>query len=243
MEFSEPSSLLNTLSIREYHITPPGKHVQVLGEWHDIRFESCPLPHIRLADYVTDFAVRTGANVLLEITPPDVDDLRNIHSFNIRETVHNLLQHGLRDRIIPFDYRPWFLPHERIHRLYAENLRGVTLQKIQQEYIEPFFVKAREGAFNLNPELYTQKTLEYLYEQYIPQMDVDFRQVAQTGNVHELKNAWAKVTDFYLLREVLQNNRNPLIILVGESHAQHLATVLPGLVSERLYSDGDCIQV
>jgi hypothetical protein len=217
--------------------------ITLLGELHDISWK-CKGETISIAEYCKNSVERNPrCRILLEYNRGD--DPKQIGSEAIR-TVYNELERTQNlNRIIPFDSRAFFLGIQAQGDLYSNgfynyissNSPKKTYENIGLTFIEPFFSKCRndKNLFKIDDgECYTDDVRVYLGNIYVNDITKTFHNIANSfGNIsfedlhQNLKDAWKKVTDFYVLKLLLkQDDIDDYIVVLGEAHYNNISGIL-----------------
>lgn len=229
--------------------------ITLIGEIHEKSW-TCKSPHISIAEYCLErVAKNKSCRIMLEYNPSA--DPERIGSEAIR-TVYTSLIHmaGGKDYILPFDFRSYFLSPQGQSALYDYDWRkeSITLNDIESKFIIPYFEKYK-SAFELNPQEYDQGIYNYLTGPFLEDVTQTFQAVG--GQIQgkypidhiqlALKQAWKKVTDFFVLREILRNSEiNEYIVILGNKHFENLRIVLGNMAEEINYQQGtpqNCVKL
>jgi hypothetical protein len=214
-------------------------YVTLFGEFHSrvpILFD--PSTGIRIDDFILDRIEKNpSTRVLLEYHP--IFNPLTIGSININHIYGALSCCGLTDKIIPFDYKYYFVDVDKYFKLFNINeFTKFSNTDIRNFFIEPFFDKSKHDAFVLDSRLYTQDAYEYLMmylkniENRLGYLFTDIalpqdKKVFNTNDLlrYELVSDWTDMADFFMLKEILKNIEMEYIIIVGDKHRQNIQKV------------------
>jgi hypothetical protein len=177
-----------------------------------------------------------------------------------------------RSPIIPYDNRAWWIEYRYQLKLYGNDkeISSLDYKKLKDIYIEPMEKKHEEG-FLLFEEEYEKDDLKTLLD-YVKstrlffktiQTEMDKENVPKIGRgsiktiklrkknkvVKMLRVGWQRVTDFYLLKEILKkNDSEEIIVIAGEAHIKNVSELLNAITfrleySENGKSENDCVRV
>lgn len=229
--------------------------ITLIGEIHQKSW-TCKQPHISIAHYCLERVSKNrNCRVMLEYNPSA--DPERIGSEAIRTVYASLnLMAGGRDYIIPFDFRSYFLSSQGQSLLYDYDWRTESIihSNIESKFIIPYFEKY-QSAFALNPQQYDQGIYNYLIGPFLQDVTQTFQaiggQIQQNYPIDHiqlaLKQAWKKVADFFILREILRNDEiNEYIVILGNKHFENLRVVLGNMSNEINYQQGtsqNCVKL
>ena len=229
--------------------------ITLLGEIHDKTW-TCKPPFINISDYCLERVSKNrNCRIMLEYNPSA--DPERIGSEAIR-TVYTLLNRmeGGINYIIPFDFRSYFLSPQGQSFLYDFDWRNesITNNVIESNFVLPYFEKYK-NAFQLEPDKYDQSIYNYLIGPFLTDITQTFNaigsQIRQNYSINHiqlsLKEAWKKVADFFILREILKNNQiNEYIVILGNKHFENLRVILANMATEINYQQGtpqNCVKL
>lgn len=229
--------------------------ITLLGEIHEKTW-TCKPPFISIADYCLERVSKNkNCRVLLEYNPSA--DPERIGSEAIRSVYAFLKRmNGGLGYIIPFDYRSYFLSPQGQSFLYDYDWRNesITYDAIELNFVIPYFKKYKT-AFELKPDDYDQGIYNYLVGPFLTDVTQTFNaigsQIRHNYAINDiqlsLKEAWKKVTDFFILREILKNNQiNEYIVILGNKHFENLRVILANMATEINYQQGtpqNCVKL
>lgn len=233
--FIETDTEIESTSLFSQYIYKNLRLITLLGELHDISW-NCKGETISIAEYCKDAVERNPrCRILLEYNRGD--DPTRIGSEAIR-TVYNELERTQNlNRIIPFDPRAYFLGIQAQGDLYSNGFYNyISYENIGLTFIEPFFSKCRDdnNLFKIDDEFYTDNDREYLENIYVNDIRKTFHNISNSfgkislEDLHQnLKDAWKKVTDFYVLKLLLKHDDiDDYIVILGEAHYINISDIL-----------------
>lgn len=229
------------------------KLVTLIGEFHNMSF-GCEKQPISIATYCLDRVQRNPkCLVLLEFNK--TADMRYIYSHVIQEIYGTLVSGGKESQIFPYDFRPWFLSVRLQGELYNNNY----VIKNYADYIDPYYTTKLNGGvspFQLDEAKYSIFTLSFM-QHYFSKINEEFHHIGGlfTKNKQHrdlrrlLQHAWALVCDYFIFREILQENSpfNDFVIISGEFHRRNLSHQLTEnnavFLGEQHGEQGKCINL
>jgi len=253
--FVETNTQLESTVAFSQYIFSDIRLITMIGEIHEKSW-TCPNRSITVSEYCKQ-AVQHNPNCRVMLEYNGGDDATRIGSEAIRDTYTALDKIGKLKNIIPFDSRSFFLGVEGHRDLYGDGYKKHTgsWEKIFSDFIEPFYQKQRDYAelFKLTGD-YDREIKNYLETTYFLDMDQTFKDIAamlghvQGSEVHRaLKDAWKKVSDFFILRDLLKNdNVDHYIVIVGKSHYNNLKNILSTTalrLNEQTGSSDKCVEL
>ena len=206
-------------------------------------------------------------------------DPLTIGSEAIRSTYKTLKKQGMENVIVPFDFRVFFLSEKHnelyttddITKFYKEDLLGGIIQNYVLPYLSHKFAKLRpyeSNIFDIRKDMYAKEVSEYLLNYYIPDItkhfiyilcilfknyDAKTKKFPKENDKYEftvsLKNAWKKVSDFFILRELLlKDNTQHIVLVCGEYHYDNINYVIQNFsfikkITEKEGNKNDCIKI
>lgn len=246
--FWETDSRLRSAVAFQQYVLANSRLTTLIGELHHQEF-GCNASEISISEYAIQTIKRNPqSRVILELNPNQ--DPKTISSIPIREISAALPKNSPNSsRIIPFDYRAWFVGWDVNNDLYEHNLKGYQPQHIIDKLIMPLYTKW-DKAFGIDVKDYDQGAYNYL-DKYIKDIDAEFKRIVSILNTKQydivyLKDAWMKVTDFFIIRELFKNSDvNEYIIIAGESHRSNLTNILKSfrLINDQTGQSGDCVNL
>jgi len=196
-------------------------YITLASELHDQSHDKSLVEYCKLR-----LLSNPNCKILLEYNPGADPTL--LGSDTIR-TIYNMIQDiNKEDRIVPYDYRSYFITVDGQRELYNTDLSQYTIQKIRELFVDPFFIKqAKEDLFRIVGN-YKAEAVEYLLNIYYPKMVDLFTEIGNSTSmdfiVHaKLKDAWMMVSDYYILTNVLRLGMgNEFIVVGGQSHIDNI---------------------
>ena len=171
-------------------------------------------------------------------------------SCEVLTTTYNALKESNESQMIPSDMRPAFITRQEQNYLYGTHTRKDGEYKyIREKFVNPFTKIFGITSLEINPIL-QKKTPKFLDEKnfhpliyeffqyyYVNHMIVRFRDIDKLirekqeiylpdgrevqGSIYErLKEAWAAVSDFFIMKSLftINDNINEYILIVGDGH-------------------------
>jgi len=238
--------------------------VTLIGERHSQEFD-CDGQSYSVAQYcVAVLTTNPNSKILLEYNPGQSDP-RSVESHSIRETHQLLLDENWIDedgswaqggepRVVPFDYRSYFLSWRGQLDLYSNRFYDYDYESIESSFVRPFFDAKRKdpGIFGFHGR-YSEEDRGYL-DQYYADMVGSFIAVSRMikGGVsreliHErLMSAWMAVADWYILQDMFRaDGTDELVVVVGKKHYDNLRRTLREFeISHQSYDDShECVSL
>ena len=229
--------------------------ITLIGEIHEYIW-TCPAPNINISDYCIE-RVKQNENcrILLEYNP--AADPKTIGSQAIRSVFNSLsnIENGNK-YIIPFDFRSFFLTPRGQSELYDHNWNNTlkNLNEIRSKFILPYFDNF-QSTFGLESEDYEQGIYNYLTKPFLEDTTQTFqaakKQIEENYSIDyiqlTLKEAWKKVADFFILREILKKSDiDEYIVILGKKHFENLRFIL-STMGEEINSQegrpGNCVKL
>ena len=201
----------------------------MIGELHNDVW-TCKEPHLSVADYVVDRVLNNdNIKVFLEYNQllRTREKITQVGSKAVVDTYVRLSEINKLDKIHPYDERGNFLGDQPYMELYHGNNFNTNGKHIFEYYIDPFFVKARVGWFNLNVNEFINKTLyerllnlrENIENYFRSISDILNNQNYEINNLRErLKKAWQMANDWFVIRQLYLNNGIVEYIFIGGVH-------------------------
>lgn len=220
--------------------------ITMIGELHTQKW-TCLGWNMSVVDYCIGSVQRNPkCKIMLEYNSND--DPTRIGSDAIKETYAGLERIGKLDAIIPFDFRSFFLTPIGQGRLYDRKIDHMQWEEIGKQFVEPFYARARENPhlFDLQGQ-YKPSIRSFMEKNYLPDIDSGFRYITSMFGIWSkkevqsaLKDAWKKVADYFILREVLRHDvLDEYIIVLGKAHYENLSTILSNAAQELVRQIGN----
>ena len=241
---------ISTLSQYIQNIDGNYKLITFLGEFHGVK-NKCPIDKkiIDLNDYITNIldVKNISTSILVELDKSMSES--KILSHNLSDILKNK---DIYKSIIFIDFRNRFLTNEDIYILYSkvEILNNMSYENIVNKYIKPFYEKIEEYIFEEDIDKLYYPLVYDLYKVYLVELNKSFEILLNElkncylstenvntldyfgSNLHvpkkiavlmDLKQLWARVSDFFVLRELFKKNDiKQYIIFNGEYHYKNL---------------------
>ena len=177
-----------------------------------------------------------NAVIMMEYKDPEIS-LHGIDSEVIEDIYRRILD---KKKIIPYDYRVYFLGQKNEYRLYRQyDVVNLTKKQIVEMYIDPFFNKYKE-AFKLKKNLYPKYFLDWL-QLYIETIKVVITEISnsidssrKTDVINRLQRFWETIPTFYVLREIFMKTSAENIFVMAEGHYSKITCML-----EEIYTNKD----
>jgi len=223
-------------NISQYYIH--NNYITLIGEFHSIAPGLYNKKNsITVSNFILD-RIRNNSSIRIFLEYSEYQDPETVGSVNINQTYKILKSHKLLDKIIPFECRYHFIDIKKYPILFnIHNFRKLTNNQIRKYYIEPYFNK-RSDLLYLNKNVYNEEAYDYLityldlikgnFEYYSAQMEypIEKRLFKTPEEISkQLVSEWAKVADFFILKELLKDKKMEYIILVGDKHRENLQTI------------------
>lgn len=221
--------------------------ITLIGEIHEYNW-TCPPPNINISDYCIErIKQNKNCRILLEYNP--AADPKTIGSQAIRSVFNSMsnIENGNK-YIIPFDFRSFFLTPKGQSELYDYDWKNTqkNLNEIKSKFILPYFDNF-QSTFGLKREDYEPGIYNYLTKPFLEDTTQTFQaaggQIERNYSIdkiqHTLKEAWKKVADFFILREILrESDINEYIVILGKKHFENLRFILSKMGEEINYQEG-----
>jgi hypothetical protein len=237
--FSETDLYINGMFALSQLLLSDKKTFTIFGELHG-KYWECNGNKLSPWEYC---AKRISQNknclVLLEYnnnTSPK--NISLIESKSITGIYQTLQKQNQTYKIIPYDIRPYFLGLDLQQSLYhssfvTSKLENKQFDDVKQKYIDSFFAKVKENPKMFDTTKYNQQAkqiLNKIYNSIIKEFNLISKQInTQTPkNITEkLKKVWQKVTDYFILTILLEDNDiNEYIVITGMHHFDFLTEEL-----------------
>lgn len=229
--------VVNVLNMTQYCIH--GNYITLFGEIHTrVPLLYDPSTGIRLDEFILD-RVQKNPNTRVLLEYHTTFNPMTIGSININQIYTTLASNNMVDKIIPFDFKYYFLDIRNYFKLYdISEFSKLSTQEIKDNYLEPFFDKGKHDAFLLDRSKYSPGAYAYLFEYLknvenrlgylftdiiLPVSNKVYKTPAALAA--ELSSDWTDLADFFTLREVLKNQRMEYVIVVGDKHRQNIQKV------------------
>ena len=228
--FYQSNIYLDSARSLSQHIFPEYFLTTMIGELHNEQW-TCTEPHLSVADYVVN-KVQNNDNikVFLEYNRRLVahKDITKVASKAVVDTYVKLTNINKLDKILPYDERGNFLGYEPYMELYHyNNFHTFDGKRIFDNYIDPFFIKAREGWFKLNVNEFINKDLcerlvnlrKNIENYFLYILDILNSQRYDINTLRErLKEVWQMANDWFVIRQLYLNNGIIEYIFIGGVH-------------------------
>jgi len=229
--FIESNYVLENITDFAQFVLNGKKLITLCGEVHNSNF-ICKdgKKNININEYirlVSSQKIKT--KILIEKHP--YEETQNVGSHNM-----NLLNENIPNvEKVFFDHRHYYIGKEFNNILYNDDSRFFALSQddIYFKYVDPFY-KNVENLVKLKDEKqYTIESVYFFYNKYIPcfvetRFKNIFNKITRWNYMNqqekveyrtEIRDAWMYLSDFYVFRELLQNDgTEQYIILSGRSH-------------------------
>lgn len=228
--FYQSNIYLDSARSLSQHIFPEYFLTTMIGERHNEEW-TCTEPHLSVADYVVN-RVQNNNNikVFLEYNRRlgTREKITQVGSKAVVDTYVKLSNINKLDKILPYDERGNFLGYEPYMELYHyNNFHTFDGKRIFDHYIDPFFIKAREGWFNLNVNEFINKDLcerlvnlrKNIENYFLDILDILNSQRYDINTLRErLKQVWQMANDWFVIRQLYLNNGIVEYIFIGGVH-------------------------
>jgi hypothetical protein len=216
------------------------KLITILGENHIEHYECNDVSKDTIS--VENFILRTP-NIKTHIVLETLENIKDVAgSYNMQNIFKTLRQSDpLKIKNIStafLDHRYSFIDPNYLYWLYYDNDKIISLPNniIIEQYITPFFDKIATLSQYYEGEIY-YPLVNIMYDNYLPIVDISFSNLLKAIStiwdvtdienkkkiLFDIKNAWVKICDFYVMREIFKvNDINEYIILIGNNHSVNI---------------------
>jgi len=196
---------INAYSVLELN----NKKIIFFGEFHGQKTK-CKASQTLFDFCIERIKKNKKARILLEYCP--FSYCLKIHDSK-SDIISSFLKFKDQSQVIPYDLRTFMLGDKNEYQLY--NHKNLSMK---EPFISSFFNKI--WLLDINSNLYSQDSYRYLLK-YVSDLKNTFSSVK---NISDIKEAWKKVTDFFILKEILQANPdiNEFIVISGMKHFENL---------------------
>ena len=237
--FSETDLFIDGMFALSQLLLSDKKTFTIFGELHG-KYWECKGNKLSPWEYC---ALRVSKNkncvVLLEYSNDTTQkNIPLIESKSISGIYETLQKQNQTYKIIPYDIRSQFLGSEYQQSLYhsdfvTNKLKQKKFEDIKEKYIETFFNKQKD-----NPEMFdiskynneTKQILSRIQSTIIKDFNLIYERIniEKPKNITEqLKKIWQKVTDYFILSIILEDNHiNEYIIVTGMHHFDYISEEL-----------------
>lgn len=250
--FNTTNYYVNGVTAMSQNLFPEKFIATLFGERHDQHWE-CKPPAVSLAEYVK-YRVENNDNIKIMLEYNFGADPQVMGSRTIREIYRQLIALRKVDKIMPYDYRSWFLTWDIYNELYhGKFLQANDPTMIIDAYITPYFHNNREfdiEVINFDRILYDRL---FNLRANMTRMFKNLKDRLLTRTEHmlnireELKKAWQMVTDWFVLKELYKNNSaSEYIFLGGRYHFDYIREELSNttrVIETRYGSANKCINL
>lgn len=229
--FRETNIQLQSAINYSQYIFTEKKLVTLIGEIHGVEFTCNTENQQDITQYALNMIQRNAKSLILlekhEHTPNEA-----YYSRPIREIDSTLKQYNQEHRAVNFDWRPFLIGFEALDIIYGNKIPNYNEDTLVNQLIKPVY-KRWKRAFALEPSLYTRHGYEFLNDRYLVDLDNNFKYITklleekQRQDIPRLfKEVFMKITDFFILRELLKNDDiDEYLIVVGEQHRYNIQTI------------------
>lgn len=225
------SLLAGATSFEQYNIND--KLITYIGETHREEINPCTNgQYITTIDYITNRVINEpNTKVLLEYTPGT-----EIKNENLFKTLHAIANGVDKKQVIPFDIRGLALTSFAVSELYhrpSGYLEKLEKKDFKNRLVKPFYIEY-DKLFGIDKNKYSEENYHFLIVKYLQsnilkQFDT-IRKEFGNERAELIRNAWMKVADYAILKEILKNDNSTTqyIILAGEMHRRNFADIFRG---------------
>lgn len=198
--------------------------ITLIAENHNAKFDCGMNSEVNVSQYCLERIKQNPKTfVFLEYAP--AINIEKISSKNIRQIYDVLTGIGYTKNIIPYDYRTYYLGDSAHKKLYTRDIT-FTEEEIRRMFIKPFYDKGK--SFELNKKYKRENKI--ILEKYLERVKKEFEEIneLEVNIIKKLRRLWMKITDWYILREILseENRVDEFIVLSGYHHIDNLIEVL-----------------
>jgi hypothetical protein len=226
------------------------KLITILGEDH-VQHYDCN-DSTKDTIQVENFILRTP-NVKTHIVLETLENIKDIAgSYNMQNIFKTLREADpLKIKNIStafLDHRYSFLEPNYLYWLHYDMDKIITLPNtlIIEKYITPFYDKISTLSKYYEGEVYLP-LVNIMYDNYLPIVDLIFSNLLKAISsiwdvtdpenkkkmLYDIRKAWVKVCDFYVMREIFKlNDINEYIILIGNHHSININEYFKNVLCE-----------
>ena len=251
----------NVSSVYQYKLNKYNKLLTIFGEYHNRKIDCGEDKKIiSLSDFIMDtLKYNKNTKVILEYDASIhyKNILEIINSDNIREIIKALDDNKAIDKIIPVDCRDCYLGVKHHRELYNNPKMNKGFCYINTYFINKFLL----SRININENVH--EDLVCILQDYLDELKNSFLYLKNNWdkmsppinyienipfNLYLLKDAWAKVVDYYILEQLFMNDdTTEYVCLIGEAHRVNLQNFLSKAFKitpkHQVANDNDCICV
>jgi len=240
--FSETEFFMNGIYAIAQLLYLDKKTFTILGELHG-KYWECKGNKISPWEYCAKrISDNPNCSILLEYDKSlSEESILQLESKSITDIYLTLEQQNKKYKIVPYDIRQWFLGIELHQTLYHGNYIQNKLKKgnfslIQEKFIDSFHNKCKLDKKFLDTSSYDgdiKKLMENIKHEILESFDNISKHIKTKDPeiIHKLlKENWQKVTDYFLLTIIFNDNKtDEYIILGGMYHFDFLVKELEKL--------------
>jgi len=226
--------------------------ITVIGEYHWEKSRCKERNTKSISRYALErLSKNPNLNIYLEVDSNLIKPRRRTallpYSIPIREIISGVVTERIYDspvkNIIGFDIRDTLLKNYRV-MLYEDDSK-LTQKDILE--IKQCFYKNKDK-FNICSSIYTKKVYTFL-KKYLHSIENELHKVKTRSDIYNLKIIWVKITDFFILKNILKKNQsnNESIVICGDYHRKNISQCfrklkIPNIVSKKK-NNTKCIQL